>query len=548
MTSTGSRNGLILLTVTLMMSFLLPLGYTATANAATPQPSKRDRIRVLTAALKLMRTDYRKLNVSPGAPDIFDYQIGDLWKQGIDGTGTTIALIEGWADPNINAVIASVDKHDGLPNPQITTIFPSGNHKLPATCPPGMVKLGSYGSCDAWIGELELDVQSVHLIAPYAKILISVTPADSEITDDAASNVAPPEMMQALEYISRHHLANVISISDGTGESTYSHGREEITAQDPGELAAAAAGIPVLVGTGDCNAAQNLAVANAQCSDTTNTRATAAWDDSPWITAVGGTTPNFTFKGKRIGPDPVWNVGLFGEGAGYSAVFARPGYQNGVKSITRSAMRSVPDIAMDASDGTSEAGPLLAGVLALATQLNRGRNIGPINNVLYGVLGPRGAKAGISDVVRGNNSVVRNGKVAIKGFTARKGFDVATGWGTIRANTFVPSLVAATEALHQDRVVRHRAAVALSQLEHHILLSLSDIRAGHTGRLFAGGFLPLHPVALYIDNRKIIVLHASTHGSVSYVIDPSMLGLPAGRHALKLVGMLLTASRTFRSG
>jgi len=548
MTRTGSRNGLILLTVTLMMSFLLPLGYTTTASAAAPQPSKRDRIRVLTAALKLMRKDYRTLNFSPGAPDIFDYQIGDLWKQGIDGTGTTIALIEGWADPNINAVIASVDRIEGLPNPQITTIFPSGDHKLPATCPPGMVKLGSYGSCDAWIGELELDVQSVHLIAPYAKILISVTPADSEITDDAASNVAPPEMMQALEYISRHHLANVISISDGTGESTYSHGREEITAQDPGELAAAAAGIPVLVGTGDCNAAQNLAVANAQCNNTTRTRATAAWDDSPWITAVGGSIPNLTAKGKRAGPDPLWNVGRFGEGAGYSSVFARPGYQNGVKSITRSAMRSVPDITMDASDGTSEAGPLLAGVLALATQLNRGRNVGPINNVLYGVLGPRGAKAGISDVVRGNNSVVQNGKVVIKGFTARKGFDVATGWGTIRANTFVPSMVAATEALHQDRVVRHRAAAALNQLEHHIQLSPSDIRAGHTGHLVAGGFLPLHPVTLYIDNRKIIVLHASTHGSVSYLIDPAMLGLPAGRHALKLVGMLLTASRTFRSG
>jgi subtilase family serine protease len=87
-----------------------------------------------------------------------------------------------------------------------------------------MVVLGSYGSCDAWVGELRLDVLTVHLIAPYAKIIISATPADSEITDDPASNVAPPEMMHALEYISANHLANVISISDGTGEITYSHG------------------------------------------------------------------------------------------------------------------------------------------------------------------------------------------------------------------------------------------------------------------------------------------------------------------------------------
>ncbi len=39
-------------------------------------------------------------------------------------------------------------------------------------------------------------------MAPYAKILITVAPADSEITDDAASQVAPPEMMQAVEYVS----------------------------------------------------------------------------------------------------------------------------------------------------------------------------------------------------------------------------------------------------------------------------------------------------------------------------------------------------------
>ena len=102
-----------------------------------------------------------------------------------------------------------------------------------------MVALGSYGSCDAWVGELRLDVLAVHLIAPYAKIVISATPADSEITDDAASNVAPPEMMHALEYISANHIANAISISDGTGEGTYSFGTAQIHANDPGPLAAA---------------------------------------------------------------------------------------------------------------------------------------------------------------------------------------------------------------------------------------------------------------------------------------------------------------------
>jgi hypothetical protein len=209
-------------------------------------------------------------------------------------------------------------------------------------------------------------------------------------------------------------------------------------------------------------------------------------------------------------------------------------------------MRSVPDITMNASDGTSESAPLLAGVLALATQRNHGRNVGPINNVLYGRLGPRGLKDGIADVVRGNNSVIRHHKVALRGFTARKGFDVASGWGTIRANRFVPSLVAATEAEHQDRAVRHRASAELRRLEHAVRLP-AVIGAHDTAQVRASGFLPLHPVILFVDDRRIAILRASTRGSVSYLVDPAALGLTAGRHTLRLAGMLLTASRRFLS-
>ncbi len=46
---------------------------------------------------------------------------------------------------------------------------------------------------------------------------------------------------------------------------------------------------------------------------------------------------------------------------------------------------------MDAQDGTSEAAPLLNGVMALATQMNHG-NVGPINPALYRVLGPAGER------------------------------------------------------------------------------------------------------------------------------------------------------------
>jgi hypothetical protein len=509
--------------------------------AAPSSPGKQQRIKVLTAALRTMQRTFSKHRFdTPGPQDVFDYQIGNLWKRGIDGSGTTVAVIEGWDDPNVGRVVAEFDKTYGLPNPQIRTVFPMG--QLPRKCPSGIVRLGSYGSCDAWKGELELDVISAHLMAPYAKIVISATPADSEITDDAASQVAPPEMMRALEYISDRHLADAISISDGTGEITYSHGREEITAQDPGELAAAAAGIPVMVATGDCGVVQNLAVANNQCGNTSATPDTAAWDDSGWVTAVGGSVPNLGPTGRRIGPDPLWHAGRFSEGAGFSSVFRRPAYQNRVAGITRSRMRSVPDITMDAQNGTSQSAPLFAGVLALATQLNHGK-VGPINPALYGILGPAGARAGIADVVRGNNSAP-----GVTGFSAAKGFDVASGWGTINASRFVPSLVAATRAEHGESSARRQAAAELSRIEHGIQLSPDVIPAGHTAYLAARGFLPGHPVGLYIDNVLIRTLTASAFGSVTDTINPSTLKLPPGQHVLAMKSMLFTATRSFTSG
>jgi hypothetical protein len=492
---------------------------------APSSPSKSAQIRQLTNALaKLQRTQGPAL----GGADIDDYQIGQLWRRGIDGAGTTIAVVEGWNDPAIGQEVRTFDVALGLPDPQITTIYPVG---LPKKCPAGMVKLGSYGSCGAWGGELTLDVLSAHLIAPYARILIVVAPADSEITDDAASQVAPPEMMKAVEYVAGHHLASVISISDGTGESSYSHGIPEILAQDPGELAAAAAGIPLLVGTGDCGVVQNLPVANGQCLDTTSFPESAVWDDSPWVTAVGGSIPNLNAEGVRIGPDKLWGSGTFGSGAGLSKVFRRPAYQDRVNS---SAMRSVPDLVMDSRDGTSEATPLLAGVLALATQLN-GANVGPINPVLYAVLGPRGTKAGIADVTSGSNSSMLPGGKVVRGFSAAPGFDVASGWGTIDAALFVPHLVAATRADGNEAAARAQARAALLRLEHGIVVSGS--------KLTAAGFLPGHPVRLCIDGRLVTTLTANAHGRVSYSLQ-----LAAGRHSITLTSMLLTQTGSFGGG
>jgi subtilase family serine protease len=544
--SRGSRRSLLILASALAIatasaSSVIPASATvrpSVSNSGTPlagSPSKEHQIKVLNAALRNMQKNFAKYRgVTPGPQDIFDYQIGNLWKQGIDGFGTTVAVMEGWDFPGIARFIHSFDQKFLLPDPTIQTIFPNG--PLPPKCPPGMVKLGSYGSCSAWQGELGLDVMSVHLVAPYAKIIISATPADSEINADPASNVAMPEMMKGVEYISTHRLANAISISDGTGEITYPSGAEEITAQDPGELSAAAAGIPLMVASGDCGVVQNLATANNQCGNVSRTPDTAAWDDSPWVTAVGGSVPNLTRTGQKAGPDPLWRF----SGAGYSSVFSRPGYQDKVAAVTGSPMRSVPDITMDAQDGTSEASPLFAGVLALATQVNKA-NIGPVNPALY-TMGRAGAANGIADVVRGNNSFA-----GVPGFAAAKGFDVASGWGTVDAGKFVPSLVATTRAGGEEAQARHQAAAQLAQITHGIVLSKTST-AGNSVYLLDQGFLPGYPVQLSIDGKPVAKLTASTLGYVTSMIDPATLKLAAGSHTVRLTSTLVSATARFTTG
>jgi hypothetical protein len=201
---------------------------------------------------------------------------------------------------------------------------------------------------------------------------------------------------------------------------------------------------------------------------------------------------------------------------------------------------------MDAQSGTSESAPMVAGVLALATQLNHGRNVGPINPVLYDILGPLGTLAGISDVVSGNNSVIdpQTGQVLVRGFTAAPGFDVASGWGTVDASMFVPALVAATRASGLTRSARNEAGRELSGLEHAIRLSPGS---GGTTSVSSTGFLPHHPVQLAIDGTAVTTLTTGDNGVVSYRLDPAALGLKPGRHVLTLQGMLITTTASFRS-
>jgi subtilase family serine protease len=90
--------------------------------------------------------------------------------------------------------------------------------------------------------------------------------------------------------------------------------------------------------------------------------------------------------------------------------------------------------------GTSEATPLFAGIVALADQA-AGRPLGLINPALYKLAAEH--LPGIVSVRSGNNTVsFRQGgrSHTVYGFSARSGYNLAAGLGTVDALYFVPEL------------------------------------------------------------------------------------------------------------
>jgi subtilase family serine protease len=93
--------------------------------------------------------------------------------------------------------------------------------------------------------------------------------------------------------------------------------------------------------------------------------------------------------------------------------------------------------------GTSEATPLFAGIVALAAQV-AGHPLGPVNAALYRLAA--GHARGIVDVTKGNTTVsfTQGGRRhTVRGFTAARGYDLASGVGTVNAAYFVSELARA---------------------------------------------------------------------------------------------------------
>ena len=367
---------------------------------------------------------------SPRAYEVA-YGVAPLLSRGIDGHGVTVAIpalaqvpASRGGPTDIRQDLATFDRKFGLPPARLQVVNTIARSATP------------YLTNDE---ELE-DTEMVHAIAPGATLAVVLVPANA--TESTANFTADlTKVVQAA--VARH--AAVISISASVGEHLVT--RAEAARMHAALVQASQQHVTVVASSGD----------NGAISDDGPPRQVSLPASDPLVLAVGGTilgaAPGGTYHGEMA-----WNGGTDGSAGGYSSLYPRPSYQDGVpgSGAPRAGEgRGVPDVAASAdhasgmalafSDGslrsavgTSGSTPLWAGMIALADSA-AGRSLGFVNPALYAIARGPAYHRTFHDVVTGDNSVVWPTGVFI-GYDAGPGWDPVTGWGSPDARYLVPLL------------------------------------------------------------------------------------------------------------
>lgn len=312
------------------------------------------------------------------------YGLDKAYKQGLDGTGETIIIVDGPTDATqLTSDLKMFSSLSGLPainSSNFQVKYPDG--------PPTQVAINYYG----WQVEASLDVEWVHSIAPKAKIIFETLPSQDW-----------DEFELAMDYSRLNKLGNVISNSYGFPEELFGaytvNGFEQVLKK------AAAAGIDVNFSSGD---------GGDEGTGSPSGGGESFPATSAYVTAIGGTSigiPKESGGTAEVGWgnnaailsyalngvfDPPLQFGFQGgSGGGVSMFITKPSWQ---KSFTGTG-RLEPDISAVADPytgavfvyggrayagigGTSLACPVFSAIWALADQ-RAGKPLGQAAPLIY---------------------------------------------------------------------------------------------------------------------------------------------------------------------
>ena len=298
------------------------------------------------------------------------YNLDPLYREGYDGTGQSIVIIDWCGSPTILDDANAFSAKFGLP-PLTSSNFKIINYPGPS-------------SCSGENGEINLDVEWAHAIAPGARIVLLVPPSASFLDTDAA---------QYFAEISG--LGNVISASYGAEELLVS--RSELLNQGLLSQIGAMLGVSANFSSGDSG---DFTFGFPKFNPPSVSVPAAA----PYATAVGGVSVALDKYSKIVWQtgwgnnvtimaeggtvyDPPINLGFNGgSGGGPSAFYPKPSYQKKLPGTHR----QLPDISwvadpftgplilitipgeypqvLVATGGTSAACPMFSALWAIANQ------------------------------------------------------------------------------------------------------------------------------------------------------------------------------------
>jgi subtilase family serine protease len=394
------------------------------------------------------------------------YGVDKLHAGGLTGKGETIVIVDSYGSPTALSDLQFFSSTFGLPQPDLTIIHPTGT-PTPSGSMHG-VQLG-------WAEETSLDLQWAHAIAPDAKlVLVAANPAETEGVQGF------PSMFIGEQFAISHYPGSVISQSFAvTEQSFHSAADVQVAKFDQVYQQAVANHVTVLGSSGD------FGTANFDKQLRVFPFPTVNWPSSdPLVTSAGGTWLQFGWTWNPSSPtdlsflttpgsrtEAVWNEPFLpaATGGGRSVLFSTPAFQSGISQSLLQGSRGLPDVSWNSAvdggvlvftsfsgvrvgwhiiGGTSAASPQLAGLIALTNQLadqNGKPHVGYLNPLLYSL-----SASDFTDIVPqtfgpGNVHIADNSLFGsgIAGMAVTKGYDLATGFGSPKADSFVPDLEAA---------------------------------------------------------------------------------------------------------
>lgn len=337
-----------------------------------------------------------------------------------DGAGETIAIVDAFDDPNALSDLQTFDRNYGLPAP------PSFVKAMPE---------GQPAVDGGWSGEIALDVEWAHAIAPKANLLLV----------EARSN-GFGDLLNAVDYARHQPGVATVSMSWGGGEFSSETYFDRFFTTPAGH-----GGVTFVASSGD----------------------NGAWYGPEWpavspnVLSVGGTTlklnAQFGYQGES---------GWSGSGGGFSSYESEPAFQ---RSVQATGIRTTPDVSYDADPnsgfsvydsvpdssghagwfvvgGTSAGAPQWAALIALADQGRALAGKGSLTNAQALVYGLSGGD--FHDIISGYN-----------GCSARPGYDLVTGRGSPLADRVIRDLLGSASSARTN-IVASAGSTSGSQGAH----------------------------------------------------------------------------------